>query len=188
MKAALALLLLFATTAQGAAPALSAKISRETWEICLDEGDFTFSANDAFKSTRAVKTGCLVRLVESGGKGTKLEVNLCDPAIRIQQFAAVEDTSATALFAGSAGCEAPLFGADIGVPAGSGPAYLAAREQVFRLLAAVEKVYGKSGSVDFQKVRSPGDAGSHARIACARLLLEEYLNRCSSFPASRPKP
>lgn len=193
MKATLALVvvLLLCRTAPSLAQAPTS--TRETWEICLDDGDFSFTVNDFLRSLKAVKDGCQLRFSEGGGQGMRFEINVCDPANRLDQYDSLESTTATRLYAGSAGCDLPLFGADIGPTAGSGPAYLAAREKVFAILAKLEKAYGvKKEKADFAQLKSRTEAGSAAKIACADLLLTDYLRKCAVFPApatgSSPKP
>ena len=183
MKATLALLvvLLLCRTAPAQA--------RETWEICLDDGDFSFTVNDFLRSLKAVKDGCHLRFSEGGGQGMRFETNVCDPAIRLDQYDTIEATTPARLYAGSIGCDLPLFGADIGPTAGSGPAYVAAREKVFGILAKLEKAYGvKKEKADFTQLKSRTEAGSAAKIACADLLLTDYLRKCAVFPAPAASP
>jgi hypothetical protein len=157
----------------------------EPWEACLDEGDFTLNADVSFfKSVKVVKAGCLFRLTESEGRGRKLEVNVCDPNVKIADYGAINAERPELLNAGSGGCPAPLFGADIGPEQGTSPLYAAAKDKVFELFNTVKKSFGPGANeLNMAKLKSPSSAGTEAKLACAKHLLDEYLGSCVSFTA-----
>ncbi len=162
-------------------------VATETWELCLDKGDFSLNADTFLKSHRVSKSGCEMRFVELGGKGTKFQLNLCDPNIRIDQFGAIDSESYNRFYAGSSGCPAPLFGADFGVTQKGGVEFTAAKKRVFEIFQALKKVYGpKTSKLDAEKIREAKDITADIQMGCAELLLAEYLENCSSFEA-KPK-
>ncbi len=159
----------------------------ETWEVCLDRGDFSLNADTFLKSNRVTKSGCDMRFVELGGKGTKFQLNLCDPNIRIDQFKAIDSESYDRFYAGSTGCPAPLFGADFGVTKKGAVEFEAAKKKVFEIFQAMKKVYApKATSADAERARQPGDLTADVQLSCAEILLKEYLENCVSFEA-KPK-
>ncbi|RZA09810.1 MAG: hypothetical protein EOP11_00450 [Proteobacteria bacterium] len=164
-------------------------LGQEPWELCLDETDFSFNADTSFfKNFKVAKTGCLFRFTESEGKGRKLEVNVCDPNTKISDYAGISDEHPEMQYAGSAGCPAPLFGADIDTPQGTSAGYAQARGKVFEIFQTVKKSFGANAEqVDVTKLKSSTAAGSDAKLACAKLLLEQYLNDCITFTA-KPAP
>lgn len=158
----------------------SSALAVEPWELCLDDGDFSFSADTSFlKNSKVVKSGCIFRFSEISAKGQKFEVNVCDPNTKIEQFPSIDSSSGTKHIAGSAGCPAPLFGADIDTPTGASAEYPAAKAKVFEIFNSVKKSFGaKSADVDLTKVQSIATAPSEVKIACAELLIGDYLNNC----------
>lgn len=158
----------------------SSTLAAEPWEICLDEGDFSFSADTSFlKNSKVVKSGCVFRFSEISAKGQKFEVNVCDPNTKIEQFPSIDATSGTKHIAGSAGCPAPLFGADIDTPSGASAEFPAAKAKVFEIFNSVKKAFGaKSADVDLAKATNIATAPSEVKIACAELLIGDYLNNC----------
>lgn len=169
--------------------------AQEGWEVCLDKGDFLFIANSFTKSHRISKTDCRMRFVEIGGKGKKFEINLCDPQIHIDEFATIDATSYIRHYAGSAGCPAPLFGADFDLEKGQKGAvgYKEARTRMLEMQAAVKiAIAPKSSPRDVEKVKNAGILESEAKMACMQLLAGDYLERCIAFEArtkdSAPPP
>ncbi len=159
----------------------------ETWELCLDKGVFSLNADTFLKSQRVSKSGCDMRFVELGGKGTRFQLNLCDPNIRIDQFAAIDSESYNRFYAGSSGCPAPLFGADFGVTQKGGVEFEAAKKRVMEIFQGLKKVYGpKATKADAEKIRDAKEITSDIQMGCAELLLSDYLENCSSFEA-KPK-
>jgi hypothetical protein len=159
----------------------------ETWELCLDKGDFTLNADTFLKSHRVSKSGCDMRFIELGGKGTKFQINVCDPNIRIDQFAAIDSESYNRFYAGSTGCPAPLFGADFGVTQKGAVEFDAAKKRVNDIFQALKRVYApKSTSADAEKIHTAKEINSEIQLACSQLFIEEYLDKCNSFEA-KPK-
>lgn len=158
----------------------------EKWEICLDKADFTFSVDGFLGSTTVTKNQCVMNFAVSGGKGMKLEIDICEPTIQIKRYAAIDSPTSTRLVAGSAGCPKPLFGADFDENAQDIQEYLASRRKIFELWESVTKVYGEgSEKVDLTKPDSFSPQVSTGKIACAQYLLKEYLQRCTSFEAKK---
>lgn len=156
--------------------------AEENWQSCMDHGDFSFNADSFLKSHRVSKSGCQMRFIEMGGKGTKFELNLCDPRIHIAQFDGIDATSSTKHYAGSTGCPAPLFGADFDLPKKGGVEFGQAKAKVLEVFQAIKKVFGPSAQAqDIGKIKQPSQVNSDAKMACAQLLLEEYLDRCVAF-------
>lgn len=163
----------------------------EPWEACLDHGDFTLNADVSFfKSVKVVKSACQFRFTESEGRGRKLEVNVCDPLVKIADFPAINAEKAETLFAGSAACPAPLFGADIGPAESTSASFAPAKAKIFEILQTIRKSFGPGADeLNVAKLNSSSAAGSEAKIACAKHLLEEYLSNCVAFtakPAAAP--
>src|SRR5262245_18089180 len=78
------------------------------WEVCLDTPDYTLTVNDSFLATvKVAESGCVLRFLAIGGRGEKLEINLCDANIHVDQYSAIDATEHTTTYAGSAGCPAP---------------------------------------------------------------------------------
>jgi hypothetical protein len=169
-------------------PTLAAHAA-ESWESCLDDGDLNLNADVSFfKSVKVVKSGCLFRLTESEGKGRKLEVDVCDPNTKIADYATINAEKPELLYAGSGGCPAPLFGADIGPSQGTSALFTPAKAKVFEIFATVRKTFGPGADeLNIAKLKSASAAGSEAKLACAKLLLDEYLGNCVSFTA-KPAP
>jgi len=168
---------------------LPSALANQAWETCIDRGDFLFIANSFTRSHRVTKTECLMRFVEIGGKGKKFEINLCDPQIHINEFGTLESTTYTRHYAGSAGCPAPLFGADFDLPKEQKGAkeFNAAREVIFGMKKAVKvAISPHSRPEDAEKVKNAKLLDSDAQMACMLLLTSEYLEKCVAFEA-RPR-
>ncbi len=162
----------------------SPALALEKWEICLDKADFSFNVDGFLGSTTITKKQCAMRFAVSGGKGTKYEINLCDPSIHLQHYAAIDSLSPTRLVAGSAGCPKPLFGADFSENSHDIQDYLTARTKIFELWGSVKSLYGEGSElVDLTNPKSFSPEVSAGKIACGEFLLKEYLQRCTSFEA-----
>jgi len=158
----------------------------EKWEICLDKADFTFNVDGFMGSTTISKNQCSMRFSVSGGKGEKYEIDLCDPAIHIRRYAAIDSMSSQRLVAGSAGCPRPLFGADFDENAQDIQEYMAARKKVFALWESVKKLYGEgSDQINLTNPKSFSPEVSAGKIACGQFLLKEYLQNCISFEGKK---
>jgi hypothetical protein len=161
--------------------------AQETWERCMDQGDFNFNADTFLKSYRMSKSGCVMNFVEVSSNGKRFQVNLCDANIHIGEYESPHSESLTRHYAGSSGCPAPLFGADFHVSKKGGVEFGIAKKQVMDIFAAVKKVFGPNVKVeDAEKISNP-TPNSEIKVACARLLLDEYLDRCSAFEAPAEK-
>jgi hypothetical protein len=159
----------------------------ETWELCLDKGDFTLNADTFLKSQRVSKSGCDLRFIELGGKGTRFQINICDPNIRIDQFAAIDSESYNRLYAGSTGCPTPLFGADFDVTKKGAVEFDIAKAKIQEIFQSLKKVYSpKSTKADAEKIHSAKEINAEIQLSCAQLLIDEYLEKCVSFEA-KPK-
>jgi len=169
---------------------LSTGYAAEPWEACLDNGDFTLNADVSFfKSVKVVKSGCLFRFTESEGRGRKLEVNVCDPVVKLADYAAINAERAETLGAGSSACPAPLFGADLGPTSATSPDFAPARAKIFEILQTIRKSFGPGADdLNVTKLSLGSAAGSEAKIACAKHLLDEYLNNCVAFTAKASAP
>lgn len=161
--------------------------AQEAWEGCMDQADFSFNADTFLKSVRVSKSGCVMNFVELTGKGIKFQVNLCDANINIGQHEALDSTQITRHYAGSSGCPAPLFGADFGVAQKGGVEFGLAKAKVLEIFAAVKKVYGPNiKAEDAAKIATAATGpNSELKIACAQLLVDEYLGNCVSFEAKK---
>lgn len=160
--------------------------AEETWQKCFDQGDFSFNADTFVKSNRVSKAGCLMRFVELGGKGTKLEINLCDSSIHIDEFEALDSTKYTRHYAGSSGCPSPSFGADFELEPTQkgGVGFGAAKEKVKGIYQRVKEIMGpNTTAADAEKYKNTANFGSEAKLACAELLLNEYVDKCAAFEA-----
>jgi|GEM_PF-6297023 len=158
----------------------------EKWEICLDKADFSFSVDGFLGSTTVTKNQCVMNFAVSGGKGMKLQLDVCEPTIQIKQYAALDSTTSTRLVAGSAGCPKPLFGADFDENSQDIQEYLTSKKKIFELWESVRKVYGEgSETVDLANPKSFSPEHSAGKVACAQFLLKEYLQRCISFEAKK---
>lgn len=157
--------------------------AQEPWERCMDQGDFSFNADTFLKSYRVFKSGCVMSFVELTGKGMKFQVNLCDANINIGQHEALDSSNITRHYAGSSGCPAPLFGADFSVTKKGGVEFGLAKTKVLEIFAAVKKVYGPNmRAEDAAKIATTtATPNSELKIACAQLLIDEYLGNCVSF-------
>ncbi len=177
------LLLLFAAPAH----------SLEQWEICLDKADFAFTVDGFLGSSSASKEECKFKFSQSGGKGVKYELDVCDSVIHIDHYPAIDSSSSSRLYAGSAACPSPLFGANYDDNLQELLDYNNAKKKVFDIWATVTKEYGKDAEkVDLQDPQSLRPQVSEGKVACGLFLLKEYLNRCSSFegrnaPRAKPK-
>jgi hypothetical protein len=157
--------------------------AQETWERCMDQGDFSFNADTFLKSYRMSKSGCVMNFVEVSAKGKRFQINLCDANISIGQYESPNSDSITHHYAGSSGCPAPLFGADFHVSKKGGVEFGADKTKVREIFAAVKKVFGPNTKAqDADKISNP-TPNSEIKIACAQLLLDEYLDNCSAFEA-----
>jgi hypothetical protein len=164
---------------------LSAEQSaREPWEICLDEADFNLSVDAFLRSTRMSKKGCLMNFIVLGGSGIKYEVNLCVPEIQLLAFSSIDAAVPTPLFAGSGGCENPLFGADFGTS--TSPEFFSARDKIWEVLNHTKKMYAPK-AFDWKEVTSLRKGSNPQLISCAEILLNDYLKQCIAFPAIMPK-
>jgi hypothetical protein len=162
--------------------------AQETWEDCMDHGDFRFSADSFLKSHRMAKDGCVMTFIESGGKGSKYELNLCDANIHVAEFDALDSDKSTSHFAGSGGCPAPLFGADFGLTKKGGEEFTQDKKKVMEIFRAVKKVFGPTTTpAEASKIRS-ATPHSEAKIACAELLMIEYLEKCTAFEMKPEAP
>ncbi|MGZ3711229.1 MAG: hypothetical protein ACXWQO_12460 [Bdellovibrionota bacterium] len=170
----LALLLSFYSNQTKAAPA---------WEVCLDNADFTLSVNDSFLNfVKLAKSGCTLRFLTIGGKGEKLEINLCDANIHVDQFAAIDATEHTSQYAGSAGCPAPMFGADFNERAEDLHKYDAAKGRLKEILEMVNKSYGKNAvKFDLNNLKPSDLNSSEGKTACANYMVKQYLDNCTAF-------
>lgn len=163
--------------------------AKEPWELCLDDGDFSFSADSFLKSARVAKSACNFKFTEIGGKGKKFEVNICNGITQLLRYESIEAAEGTKLFAGSAACPAPLFGADIDPPAGSAFEYIAARDQIYEIFAVIKKSFGnKSDGVEISSIKDVAHGTSETKLACAQYLLDSYLKNCETFTAPPPPP
>jgi hypothetical protein len=164
-------------------------LASEKWEICLDKADFTFNLDGFLGSTTITKSQCAMRFAVSGGKGQKFEVDLCDPLIHIKQYPAIDSNDPIRLSAGSAGCPAPLFGADFDENSQDLEEYREARKKVMELWESVKKFYGQgSEQVDLSNPKSFSPEVSAGKIACGSFLLKEYLQRCVPFEGKKSAP
>lgn len=153
------------------------------WEICLDTSDYTLSVNDSFLNfVKVAKAGCVMRFVTMGGKGEKLEINLCDANIHVDQFPAIDATEHSTYYAGSAGCPAPMFGADFNERAEDLQKYDAAKARVMNILGTVNKTYGKNADkINLDKIQLTDLNSSEAKTACTNYLVKQYLDQCTAF-------
>jgi hypothetical protein len=152
------------------------------WQVCLDHGNFILNSNDGLLNfTKVAKTDCNLRFVTLGGKGEKLEINLCDANIHVDQYPAIDSTEYARLYAGSAGCPAPTFGADFNERLDDLQKYELAKARVFGILESVNKIYPKSTKVDLETLTATGLSTSEAKTACANYLTRQYLDRCTAF-------
>jgi len=158
----------------------------EKWEICLDKADFSFNVDGFLGSTTISKNQCAMRFAVSGGKGTKYELDLCDPLIHLKHYAAIDSVSPTRLVAGSAACPKPLFGADFDQNSYDIQDYSAARKKIFELWESVRRLYGEGSElIDLSNPKSFSPEVSAGKIACGQFLLKEYLQRCTSFEGKK---
>ncbi len=165
---------------------LPALCATQNWEVCLDKADFYFSADGFLGSTTVAKTGCKVKFAHSGGKGEKFEIDVCDPLIHVDYFAAIDAESSRRILAGSTGCSAPLFGADFDMNAQDFNDYNDVRKNIFDIWAKVKSVYGEgSDKVNLSNPSSFSPEVSAGKIACGEHLLSEYLTNCMAFEAKK---
>lgn len=157
------------------------------WEVCLDTPDYTLTVNDSFLSTvKVAKTGCVLRFLAIGGRGEKLEINLCDANIHVDQYAAIDATEHSTYYAGSAGCPSPMFGADFNERADDLQKYDTAKARVMELLGFVNRTYGKNASqINLEKIQLKDLNTSEAKTACTNYLTKTYLDNCTSFEAGK---
>lgn len=160
------------------------------WEVCLDDADFTLSVSDSFLNfLKLTKSGCVMRFLTMGGKGEKLEVNLCDANIHVDQYSAIDATDHSTYYAGSAGCPAPMFGADFNERADDLQKYDQAKARVMSILANVNKTYGKNlEKIDLSTIKKSDLGTSEAKTACANYLIKQYLEKCTSFEERKSEP
>ncbi len=152
------------------------------WELCLDRADFSFNVDGLSGSVTARKSGCQAQFASFGGKGEKFELDLCDANIHLKYYAAIDATSFRRIAAGSAGCPAPLFGADFDENTGDFTSYKEMRKRVLDLFEKVKQVYGEGAEkVDLSKPASFSPEVSAGKIACGQYLLNEYLTKCMAF-------
>jgi hypothetical protein len=163
----------------------------QNWEVCLDQADFSFDVDStilAASTTSASKTACKITFSVSGGRGEKFVVDVCDPQTHVDYYPAIEATSPRRLMAGSAGCPAPLFGADFDDRARDYAEYREVRRRVLELWDKVKEAYGEGWeTVDLRHSDSFRPSDSKARIACGQFLLTEYLEKCMSFEPKKPE-
>ena len=173
-------LLAFNSTAMGAA----------SWELCLDQNEYTLNANDGFLNfAKVAKLGCNLRFMMLGGKGEKLEIDLCDANIHIDQFPAIDSSEKTRHLAGAAGCPKPGFGADFNERLDELSRYSAAKARVLAILENVNKVYGKDkDKVDLSKITATSLDSSEAKTACLNHLTRQYLEECLAFEKKSDAP
>ncbi len=125
-----------------------------------------------------------MRFSQSGGKGVKYEIDVCDSGIRIDHYPAIDATTSNRLFAGVAGCPAPLFGANYDENYQDIFEYKAARKKILEIWELVTKEYGKDADkVDLNDPKNLRPEVSAGKVACGQFLLREYLQRCQSFEA-----
>lgn len=171
---------------------LTPAYSAEQWEICLDKADFSFSVDGFLGSSSASKQACRMRFSQSGGKGVKYEIDICDANIRIDHYPAIDANTSTRLYAGVAGCPAPLFGANYDENYQDIFEYKAARKKIQEIWELVTKEYGKDADkVDLNDPKSLRPEVSAGKVACGQFLLREYLQRCQAFegkPAAPKEP
>ena len=163
--------------------------SAEQWEICLDKADFKFNV-DGFLGSSSVaknKDDCRFRFSQSGGKGVKYEVDVCDPRIHIDHYPAIDANTSNRLFAGVAGCPSPGFGANYDENLQELQEYKAAKKKVWEIWELVTKEYGQDAEkVNLNDPKSLRPEVSAGKVACGSFLLKEYLNRCMSFEGKNP--
>jgi hypothetical protein len=169
-----ALLLLFSSGFAQAAPA---------WEVCLDNSDYTLSVSDSFLNfVKLAKSGCTMRFLSLGGKGEKLEVNLCDANIHVDQYTAIDASEHATQYAGSAGCPSPMFGADFNERADDLQKYDAAKARVMAIMAIVIKTYGKNlANIKMDALKATDINSSEGKTACSNYLIKQYLEQCTAF-------
>ncbi len=163
---------------------VSTRAAEQNWELCLDKADFSYDVDAtilAGSTTSMVKSGCKITIAVSGGSGQKWIVDVCDPSIHLDFYPTLE-ASPKHLWAGSAGCPTPLFGADFDDNAKEINEYKEARTKIFDLFKKVKDFYGEGWEkVDINKPGSFTPDQSAGKIACGQFLLREYLNNCMSF-------
>lgn len=182
----------------------------EKWLTCMDKGDFSYSSEDSILSgttTTSSKTGCKFTFSILGGKGEKYEIDICDPQIHVDHFATLE-SAGHRILAEVAGCPAPTFGADFDANAKQYNEYKETKKKVFDLLdkvrdfyaeelnrVGIHSAYDSSNIATLEAKEDPKEAQEKrdarftaARVACAKFLLHEYLNRCMSFEAKKVDP
>ncbi|MCO5142563.1 MAG: hypothetical protein M9962_05685 [Oligoflexia bacterium] len=157
----------------------------EPWEVCLDQGDFSFQAGSFLETTKLSKTGCKMRFVVIGAKGQKYEIDLCNPKTQIWIFRGIDSNDFERLYANSGSCRAPMFGADLELSDGDGPKYEAAKASVLKIFASVQKQYQSKEKIDLQNLKSIPHTDSKIKMACASYLVEEYLENCVAFEAAK---
>ena len=161
----------------------------EQWEICLDKADFQFNVEGFLGSSSAAKQGCKMKFSQSGGKGVKYELDICEPAIRVDHYPAIDSNTSNRLYAGVAGCPAPLFGADYDENFQDVLEYKAARKKIFEIWELVTKEYGKDADkVNLSDPKSLRPEVSAGKVACGNFLLKEYLHKCMSFEGRQAPP
>lgn len=161
----------------------------ENWQKCFDATDFNFSVDTFVDSKRISRAGCIMKFVEISGKGSRLEVNICDPKTKILEYPTLDTSLPLTHFAGSSACPAPLFGADFSLDSQQkgGEGFLAAKTKINQFFKRIKDVMApniKMSELD-NYLKSPNTM-AEAKLVCAEHFLEEYLENCVSFEAPPP--
>jgi len=166
--------------------------SMENWQKCFDATDFNFSVDTFIDSKRISRTGCQMKFVEIRGKGSRLEINICDPKTKILEFTSLDATQSTPHFAGSSACPAPLFGADFSLEPSQkgGESYLLRKEKIKTFFNRIKEAIAPNIRFsELDKYLSSQNTMAEAKLVCAEHFMEEYLDNCISFEAPpTPKP
>lgn len=158
------------------------------WQACLDQSELSLNANDGFLNfAKVAKSGCNLRFVTLGGKGEKLEVNLCDANIHVDQFPAIDSTQPSRYFAGNAGCPSPTFGADFNERLDELQKYEEAKAHALAILDNVNKIFSKN-PVDLEKITINTVNTTEAKAACVNYLARQYLEKCVAFEERKFDP
>lgn len=164
--------------------------SMENWQKCFDATDFNFSVDTFIDSKRISRTGCQMKFVEIRGKGSRLEINICDPKTKILEFTSLDATQSTPHFAGSSACPAPLFGADFSLDPSQkgGISYLTKKEEIKTFFKRIKDAIAPNIKFsDLDKYLSSTNTMAEAKLVCAEHFIEEYLDNCISFEAPPSK-
>jgi len=116
------------------------------------------------------KNACKLKFVRFSGAGEKWLVDLCNPKINIETYAAVDSSEPYFHFAGSSECKNPLFGVDMNKSKKENK-FPEIREKLFQFIVDANSDNPKDE--DTKIIRE--------NLLCIKELMKNYLNNCKSF-------